>query len=74
MPFNDIMLAFAQPTSIAAVRARLGNVPPKLVPAALHAAGIHRVAPSSDPLTDDRAPVEWMTDGMIVQYAADGGG
>jgi hypothetical protein len=31
------------------------------------------VAASSDPLTDDRAPVEWMTDQMIVRYAAAGG-
>jgi len=31
------------------------------------------MAPSSDPLTDDRAPVEWLTDQMIVQYAAAGG-
>ena len=31
------------------------------------------VTPSSDPLTDDRAPVEWMTDQMIVRYASDGG-
>jgi hypothetical protein len=28
------------------------------------------VVPSSDPLTDDRAPVEWMTDQMIVKYVA----
>jgi predicted membrane-bound spermidine synthase len=72
MPFNDIMLAFTRPTSLATARARLAEVPPKLVPAALRTAGIHQVAPSSDPLIDDRAPVEWMTDGMIVQYAADG--
>ena len=31
------------------------------------------VSPSSDPLTDDRAPVEWLTDQMIVRYAAAGG-
>ena len=69
MPFNDIMLAFARPTSPAAVRARLAGAPARLVPAALKTVGMHRVAPSADPLTDDRAPVEWMTDQMIVQYA-----
>jgi spermidine synthase len=31
------------------------------------------VAPSGDPWTDDRAPVEWLTDRMIVSYAARGG-
>jgi hypothetical protein len=28
--------------------------------------------PSTDPWTDDRAPVEWITDAMIVDYAAHG--
>jgi spermidine synthase len=31
------------------------------------------VAASSDPWTDDHAPVEWITDRMIVEYAARGG-
>jgi hypothetical protein len=29
--------------------------------------------PSEDPWTDDRSPVEWITDRMIVEYAAEGG-
>ena len=28
--------------------------------------------PASDPLTDDRAPVEWLTDQLIVRYAGAG--
>jgi spermidine synthase len=31
------------------------------------------VQASNDPWTDDRAPVEWITDRMIVQFAAKGG-
>jgi len=31
------------------------------------------VEPSDDPWTDDRAPVEWITDRMILSYAARGG-
>ena len=31
------------------------------------------VRPSADPWTDDHAPVEWVTDRMIVEYAARGG-
>ncbi|HEU4942464.1 MAG TPA: fused MFS/spermidine synthase [Gaiellaceae bacterium] len=31
------------------------------------------IAPSDDPWTDDRAPVEWITDRMIVEFAAEGG-
>jgi hypothetical protein len=29
--------------------------------------------PAADPWTDDRAPVEWITDRMILEYAARGG-
>ena len=31
---------------------------------------LHAVAPSSNPLTDDKAPVEWMTDRMIIKYVS----
>jgi hypothetical protein len=31
------------------------------------------VRPADDPWTDDHAPVEWITDRMIVSYAARGG-
>jgi hypothetical protein len=31
------------------------------------------VPPSQDPLTDDRAPVEWLTDRAILAYIAGGG-
>jgi spermidine synthase len=31
------------------------------------------VEPAGDPWTDDRAPVEWVTDRMILSYAAEGG-
>ncbi|HET8653800.1 MAG TPA: fused MFS/spermidine synthase [Gaiellaceae bacterium] len=31
------------------------------------------IPPSGDPWTDDRAPVEWITDRMIVEFAAEGG-
>ena len=32
-----------------------------------------RVGPTAGPWTDDRAPVEWITDRMIVEFAAEGG-
>ena len=35
-----------------------------------HARQVRR---SADPWTDDRAPVEWITDRMIVEFAAEGG-
>ena len=33
-----------------------------------------RLKSPSEPLTDDRAPVEWLTDQAIASYIADGGG
>jgi spermidine synthase len=32
-----------------------------------------KVEPADEPWTDDRAPVEWVTDRMILVYAAEGG-
>ena len=32
-----------------------------------------RVAPAADPWTDDHAPVEWVTDRMILEYGLRGG-
>jgi hypothetical protein len=32
-----------------------------------------RAAPAGDPWTDDRAPVEWITDRMLVGFAAESG-
>jgi len=39
----------------------------------LFAAGARPAHPSDDPWTDDRAPVEWVTDRMILSYALEGG-
>jgi hypothetical protein len=35
--------------------------------------GLEAVEPSGRPLTDDRAPVEWLTDRMIVDFVSRGG-
>ena len=69
--FNDIVAGFTAPTTAAELRLRLDGAPPGLQPAAGFAQELRQVPASSDPLTDDRAPVEWMTDQMIVRYAAD---
>jgi spermidine synthase len=68
--FNEIVAGFTRLTTAAQLRARLASAPPALRPAAALADRLRAVPPSSDPLTDDRAPVEWMTDQMIVRYAA----
>jgi hypothetical protein len=57
------------------MRARLAGLAPELAQlGTLFARDVQRTAPSSDPLTDDRAPVEWITDRMIIEHIARGGG
>jgi hypothetical protein len=36
-------------------------------------AHLRPIEPSDDPWTDDRAPVEWVTDRMIIDFAVEGG-
>jgi spermidine synthase len=71
--FNVIVAAFSTPVTKSELVARLGLAPAGLAAVRDAAAQMTSVSPSSDPLTDDRAPVEWLTDQMIVRYAAAGG-
>jgi spermidine synthase len=71
--FNVIVAGFKTAVTKAELVARLGFAPAGLSEVRDAALGMTAVAPSSDPLTDDRAPVEWLTDQMIVRYAAAGG-
>jgi len=70
--FNKIVLATEAP---AFELRRLRDGPLRLRP--LHellTRGLRTVTESGDdPWTDDLAPVEWVTDKMIVEYAARGG-
>jgi spermidine synthase len=45
--------------------------PPALLP--LLRGGLHESQAQEVPWTDDHSPVEWITDRMIVEYAAEGG-
>src|SRR4029079_6143785 len=71
--FNRILIAFDQPRSTTHVR--LDDVAPQLRP--LVRLLVNQLQPvtkkATRPWTDDRAPVEWVTDRMIVEYAARGG-
>jgi spermidine synthase len=73
--FNQIVIGLTEPASRATLERRLGRGPTRLQPLrellAAQLAG--PVIPSPDPWTDDRAPVEWITDRMIVEFAARGG-
>jgi hypothetical protein len=68
LPLNRLVLGFTAPVEPSRgaprrLRALTGLLERQLRP----------VAASADPWTDDRAPVEWVTDRMIVEYAARGG-
>lgn len=71
--FNKILLAFDEPRAF--TRALPDDVAPELRPlVSLLVRDLRAVAKRSKrPWTDDRAPVEWVTDRMIVEYAARGG-
>jgi hypothetical protein len=72
--FNTIVLGLTEPLDTAELRRRLQKGPADLAPLRdLVARDSAPVEPSGRPWTDDRAPVEWLTDRMIVSYAAQGG-
>jgi spermidine synthase len=74
LKFNQIVIGFTRPVSRAVLSRRLVHAHRDLLRlTAMLAAGMRTVTPSADPWTDDRAPVEWITDRMIVRYAAAGG-
>ena len=72
--FNTIVLGLSEPLDEAELSRRLVEGPRDLAPLReLLARDARPVAASGTPWTDDRAPVEWLTDRMIVSYAAEGG-
>jgi hypothetical protein len=72
--FNELMLAFNGPSNANELRQRVGAVPRAVLPLVpLFRSGVGPVLPVGDPLTDDHAPVEWLTDRMIVDFIAEGG-
>jgi spermidine synthase len=73
-PTNTMVLATAAPAGGDALTARTASLPEDLRPIARAAAD--RLRPpllSDEVLTDDRAPVEWLIDRSIIEYAARGG-
>ena len=72
--FNELLLAFDRPLERDELAARAGDAPEEvasLVP--LFAADVEEVRATGDVLTDDVAPVEWLTDRMILDFVARGG-
>jgi spermidine synthase len=70
---NTMILATDAVASSGRLKRAAGSLPRDLRPVALAAAG--RIAPrlrGGTVYTDDKAPVEWLIDKSIVEYAADG--
>jgi hypothetical protein len=71
--FNQLVLGFAEAQDPAVLAQRAGRAPPDIQPLTeLLTAEWTPVPPMSDYWTDDRAPVEWITDRMIVSYGTSG--
>jgi hypothetical protein len=72
--FNQLVLGLTEPAPRDELVRRLGASPVRVrVLADLLASEMRRAPLSDDPWTDDRAPVEWLTDRMILEFAAAGG-
>lgn len=67
LKFNHLVIGMTQPLR------GLQPVPIPVLGDLLERQLSEPVAPAGEPWTDDRAPVEWVTDRMILRYAAEGG-
>jgi len=73
LTFNQFVVGLSAPQPRAVLTARLLAAPQALLPdARLFARDMRTAAPAARPWTDDRAPVEWVTDRMIAAYALRG--
>lgn len=71
--FNQLVLGFAAATDLDVLALRAATAPSDILPLTdLLTADWYRVGPMRDYWTDDRAPVEWITDQMIVGYGLSG--
>jgi spermidine synthase len=72
--FNTFVLGFTHPLPRSEFDRRLTLGPSAFAPLrGLLARDARRVEVADRPWTDDRAPVEWLTDRMIIEYGAEGG-
>jgi spermidine synthase len=73
LTLNQLVLGFDRPISRKRLRAAVGRAPERIrVLNRLLADQVRAAAASAEPWTDDRAPAEWVTDRMILEYAAQG--
>ena len=68
---NTLLVASASPLSAERLRSAVPDLPPGLRPdrARRGRASLERPLEGGDVYTDDKAPVEWLIDKSIVDYA-----
>jgi len=72
--FNEMVVGLTAPVSPGSLAGRLDSAPAEVQPLVpLFASSAHLARASPDPLTDDHAPVEWITDRAVLAYIASGG-
>ncbi len=75
LKFNEILLGFDRPVSPREIERRMAETPAPVAPLVPYfIRDLEAVRDTGRALTDDRAPVEWLTDSMIVDFVARGGG
>ena len=71
--FNELVIGLSAAAPLDELRRRLATAAPLVQPLTrLLSSQMQLRRSATDPWTDDRAPVEWITDAMIVDYAAQG--
>ena len=71
--FNTVVWGYRDAETAVGASARLRGAPAPLTAlCAQTAADAKRVAPTADPLTDDHAPIEWLTDTALLAYLQEG--
>ena len=72
--FNELVLAFDRSVRREELERRVAAAPAAVRPLVpLFREQLASIEATEEPLTDDTAPVEWLTDQMIVEFVAQGG-
>jgi hypothetical protein len=72
--FNELVLGLDTPSDRETIASRAQELGPRIsILGELFAQDMEEVHAVRSPLTDDRAPVEWLTDRMIIQHISEGG-
>ncbi len=74
LSFNELVVGFDRAPSATELHDRLATLPTELrVLIPLVSSQLRAVTATADPLTDDHAPVEWLTDRALLEEIAAGG-